>query len=171
MPNNTGLTPEQRFMRAIRVNPMTGCWEWTRSLHKGGYGQFRDPAYPGVFSAHRWAYVHFVGPVPDGLELDHLCRNRPCANPDHLDPVTHAENMRRAGRGARGENMKALAAASTHCRAGHPRTEENTVYRSGARHCRVCDRAAWRRAYYVKRDKARALRAANRSTADTRAQQ
>jgi hypothetical protein len=79
---------------------------------------------------HRWFYEQANGPIPDGLELDHLCRNPRCCNPAHLEAVTHAENM------ARGK-----AAQQTHCIQGHPFDEANTYYRrSGTRDCRACNR-------------------------------
>jgi hypothetical protein len=67
------------------------CWEWDRFRVARGYGRFG-----GAVVAHRWVYERFIGKVPDGLELDHLCRNTSCVNPAHLEPVTHAENMRRS---------------------------------------------------------------------------
>jgi hypothetical protein len=86
-------------------------------------------------SAHRWAYEAFVGPIPEGLEIDHLCRNRACVNPAHLDPVTHQENMSRG-----------KAARMTHCHKGHPFDEANTRMEAyGSRRCKECNNAASRR--------------------------
>ncbi len=102
-----------------------GCWEWTGTRQTNGYGAFGVDGQ--TLRAHRWAYEHFVGPIPVGLQIDHLCRNRACVNPDHLEPVTSGENTRRAMR--------------THCVNGHEFTPDNTyVPADGKRYCRECRR-------------------------------
>jgi hypothetical protein len=73
----------------------TSCWIWRKALSPGGYGRKHDAEKDVSMMAHRWTYVKYVGPIPEGLELDHLCRQRDCVNPDHLEPVTSAENKRR----------------------------------------------------------------------------
>jgi hypothetical protein len=119
----------------------TGCWLWTGSTHKQGYGQlFVDKKY--ITSAHRYSYELHKGPIPEGLEIDHLCRQRSCVNPAHLEAVTHAENIRRGETGSNFRNV-------THCPQGHEYNEENTYIRKlktggTARKCRMCERLAAR---------------------------
>jgi hypothetical protein len=116
----------------------TPCIIWTKQLDACGYG--RQQKDGKAQAAHRVAYEEAIGPIPEGLELDHLCRNRACVNPEHLEPVTHAEDNRRA------------AAARTTCRQGHPWDEENTYVWNNIRYCRACNRAAKRRAKRAEAD-------------------
>ena len=109
-----------------------GCWEWTAYKTPLGYGQVRRGV--NMTTAQRAVYEALVGPVPDGLELDHLCRNPSCVRPDHLEPVTHQENMRRGDAGL-------LNASKTHCVRGHLLDAENLRVRpDGRRQCRECQR-------------------------------
>lgn len=119
----------------VDKNGPGGCWQWTGYLH-GGYGRYGRG--PGTRLAHRIIYEHLVGPVPKGLDLDHLCRNRGCVNPEHLEPVTHRENV------MRGEGIAAQGARQTHCINGHEYTPENTDYQKNgtARRCKECHRIA-----------------------------
>jgi hypothetical protein len=125
-----------------------GCWLWRDTL-RGGYARFTvgSRANKTTFSAHRFAYERLVGSIPEGLELDHLCRHRQCVNPWHLEPVTHLQNIQRGNSGKH-------QASRTHCPRGHPYDDTNTLYlpaggrrKSANRMCRECNRAR-RRAYY-----------------------
>jgi hypothetical protein len=133
-----------RFGLKVELDPRTQCWNWKGSLATRGYGRFfvgRSEVLPrGEVYAYRWAYERWVGLVPEGLELDHLCRNRACVNPAHLEPVTKRTNI------LRGTSFSAKNAAKTHCAQGHEYTAENTYPRkSGGRDCRECNREAQRR--------------------------
>lgn len=123
------------------------CWMWTASLRADGYGQFRigGRADGRTVRAHRVAYELLIGPIPEGLVIDHLCRNRACVNPDHLEPVTHKVNV------LRGEGVSAKAARATSCPYGHAYDKANTYWRrDGRRYCRACH-LAQSAATYAKR--------------------
>lgn len=95
------VSVEERLNRfADRTGGLFACWPWTSTLDHLGYGHVTVTGNPVPQMAHRVSFEFYVGPIPMGLELDHLCRNRACINPTHLDPVTHLENVRR-GRAAR----------------------------------------------------------------------
>lgn len=89
----TSLPPKVDPFTRYQVTS-TECWEWTGPVNEAGYGQFPSP-YVGTRQAHRAFYIHHVGPVADELDIDHLCRNPPCVNPAHLEPVTHQVNVQR----------------------------------------------------------------------------
>lgn len=117
------------------VDEQTGCWVWQRAERGSGYGAKWHNGACGY--AHRFFYERYVGPIPEGLHIDHLCRNRRCVNPDHLEAVTNRENI------LRGTGFSAVNARKTHCVNGHPFDEENTYIRpDGDRDCRACKRVA-----------------------------
>lgn len=131
-------TPLGRIMRRHKVTD-SGCWEWDGGL-SAGYGQVKIRGRQ--WRAHRLAYILMVGPIPKGLELDHLCRNKKCVNPAHLEPVTGWVNTHRAAHAPATINSQ-----KTHCPKGHGYTPENTYMdRLGKRNCRECKRA-WDRAH------------------------
>lgn len=119
---------EARFLAKIRKTET--CWQWTAATQSRGYGCFGLEGR--VVLAHRVAYELFIGPIPEGLTIDHTCRNKLCVRPDHLQAITNALNNRRRG----------LAARSTpNYPCGHPRDEGNTLVKTrGGRECRTCDR-------------------------------
>jgi hypothetical protein len=121
-----------------RVDRTEACWTWMGNVSNGGYGQINNGGR--LVMVHRLAYELLVGPIPLGLQLDHLCRNRRCVNPAHLEPVTQQENIRRGNSGQKN-------AARTHCPDGHPYDESNTYLSPGSksRTCRTCQQAARRR--------------------------
>lgn len=115
----------------------SGCWEWVGNINPvTGYGRF--PFNGHNLQAHRVIYELLVGPIPKGLEPDHLCRNRKCVNPSDLEPVTRLVNL------LRGDTVVAKHVAKTHCPKGHEYNEVNTYWHHRMRHCRVCHKEAER---------------------------
>lgn len=136
------MSPEERFWSHVDKNgpvpshaPELGrCWVWTASRQKAGHGRWRTSHSAPSISAARFSWELANGPIPDGLEPDHLCRFTPCVRPDHLEPVTHRENM------LRGQTIVALNASKTQCVHGHPFNEQNTrINTRGDRACKACD--------------------------------
>lgn len=126
-----------------KVDKTDTCWLWTAATRRG-YGAFGVNGR--MMGAHRLAYELMVGPIPVGMQLDHLCRVRHCVRPEHLEPVTAKENIQRGQTGpSRGRQQR----AKTHCPHGHPYDEENTRIYLGHRHCRACQRVH-NRARFVK---------------------
>ena len=127
----------------------SGCYEWVASKRRLGYGQVRHNGTSRI--AHVVAYLELVGPVPEGKVLDHICRNPPCVNPDHLEPVSIGENTRRGELGYGGRNR---------CRNGiHDITDAANIYvrPDGQRECMGC--------VLIRREKAKAVRAARKARA------
>jgi len=135
----------QRFQSKYIPEPNSGCWLWIGATTAKGYGSFW--ANGKSCKAHRWSYRWKFGPIPKGLQIDHLCRVRSCVNPQHLEPVTNAENIKR------GETGKHSRAAQTHCIYGHPLSGLNLyVTKQGYRQCRACNARRQRESQARKRD-------------------
>lgn len=142
---HAGMSLEERLASGIDMRGPDECWPWMGALISGGYGQIN--AAGRTRHVHRVVYEILVGPVPDGLTLDHechtrevtcnlgdLCPHRRCCNPAHLEPVTQQTNVRR------GRGLTARNAVATHCKHGHEFTLENTYRWRGHRMCRQCVR-------------------------------
>ena len=135
------LVVDQKFTNKIHPEPNTGCWLWAGATNRDGYGIAHRRRQTRM--AHSLSYEFACGPVPDGLELDHLCRVRCCVNPNHLQAVTHLENCRR---GTAGTHIRRVENMKTHCSKGHEFSGDNLYTRkNGARGCRECVRIASRK--------------------------
>ena len=122
-----------RFKAKIHVSNQNGlrnapCWNWIGSTTSSGYGEFKADGRRGAkkTNPHRFAYQHYIGSIPEGYEVDHLCKNRLCCNPAHLEAITLQENRRRRN------------ADQTHCKQGHEFNDENTLRSGNRRRCRIC---------------------------------
>lgn len=139
------LTDEQRFWYYTPKRGGYGCWNWEGPINSTtGYGSLRLVEKRSV-TAHRFSYELLVGPIPEGLVTDHLCRNRQCVNPAHLEPVTLGTNT------LRGIGPSATNARKTHCSEGHPFAGDNLVMYKNCRMCRTCKNATGRRLRAAKR--------------------
>lgn len=134
---SAGPNPRPAIQRLLaRIERTEGCWIWPGATNHRGYGSMGGDDGKTA-STHRVAYEGLVGPIPDGLHLDHLCRVRLCCNPDHLEPVTNAENRHRS--------VGLIQAERPLCPKGHAYSEENTyIAPTGDRHCRTCSNARTR---------------------------
>lgn len=139
-PQNGPMPLKVRFAKSI--SKVRGCWVWQGQQYPNGYGLITVKGKTKL--PHRVSYEVFKGPIPRGLEIDHLCRNRMCVNPDHLEAVTRQENQLRSN------SVSGINARKTHCKNGHEFTEKNTYHRPDRPHhrmCRKCSNAAslaWR---------------------------
>ncbi|MCA1218857.1 HNH endonuclease signature motif containing protein [Streptomyces sp. 8L] len=145
-------TPAARFAAkvntrgpwALRKDCPGPCHLWEGATTEKGYGAFY--VHGRTVKAHRYAVEQATGPIPDGLEIDHRCRRRACVNRDHLEPVTHRENVLRS------TNHVAARAAVTHCPAGHAYDRANTIRaKNGTRKCRACKNTSARKHYAERR--------------------
>lgn len=126
------MNTAERFWSKVYFTGIDTCWLWTAGLTEHGYGRFRDGRN---VLAHRWSYEACISPIPDGLQLDHLCRAHNCVNPYHVEAVTGGENVRRGLHGV----------LRTHCPHGHELTPENTFdARDQKRRCKPCNRRSAR---------------------------
>jgi len=131
-PANRKLPLIVRFW--MKVDKSETCWWWIGARNPSGHGRFWVAGRN--VPAHVFSYELHVGPVPEGLHLDHLCEHPSCVNPSHLEPVTLWENLRRSPR-----TPARINSEKTHCPQGHPYDEANThITKKGARHCRTCAR-------------------------------
>ena len=139
-------TPESRFWAKVQRNGATECWDWTGSTLGRGYGSFWPGGAVSRVSAHRFAFELANGPIPEGLQIDHLCRNRRCVNPSHMELVSLAENVRRGNNHNRDK---------THCPQGHLYSPDNIYWtkRGKGYKCRACK--ACHKAYDKRRRVAR----------------
>lgn len=138
---------DSRFWTKVDKGALNDCWVWTGYLSPAGYAMVK--AGDVRRAAHRVAYELLVGPIPEGLTLDHLCENPPCVNPAHLEPVTAGVNN------LRGNSPWALNAKKTHCKRGHPLSGDNLMIGTGGRRrCRTCARLRSRAAYARKKAEA-----------------
>lgn len=126
-------TAEVRFWSKVQVTGF--CWEWVGAISDTGYGSFHISKEQGRTGAHRYVWELLMGPIPDGLVVDHLCRNRSCVNPDHLEPILEAENIRR------GMSSAHISRRTNTCRRGHSLADAYLAHRADGRttrRCRTC---------------------------------
>lgn len=154
-PKTHGLSLKERIEYLSMPEPNSGCWIWMGSLDHNGYGKagaYINGVREKESLAHRFSYREFVGAIPHGMHVDHICRNRACVNPQHLQVLSHLENIRRADCSSGHRNTK-----KTHCPKGHEYSEDNTIIEKGKnrpwRKCRICTNAAHMARYHRKQRK------------------
>lgn len=145
-----------RFWSKVDIKSRDECWPWTASRSREGYGMFRvakaGESGAHMTGAHRVAYTLYIGEIPPGFQIDHLCRVRECVNPYHLDAVSQRENL------LRGNGLPGINHRKTHCLRGHPLEGDNIKYKRSPRGrlwraCRTCDVERQRRNYRAAREK------------------
>ena len=130
------MTVDEQQDKWTYKDPNSGCWLWLGFITNRGYANSKNRSFPGEQLGHRLSYMYHVGPIPEGTEIDHLCRVCSCVNPAHLEAVTHAENQRR------GHSFAATNHRKTHCLRGHEFTPDNTYISLSGRHkrrCKICE--------------------------------
>lgn len=128
----------ERFWNKVEIQP-NGCWDWVGAITNRGYGLFNDEIKLKL--VHRLSYEINKGKIPAGLQIDHLCRNRKCVNPEHLEVVTQKENM------MRGFGLASMYSKRSHCKRGHPLVKENLGKWRNSRDCLICSRLRCKKAY------------------------
>lgn len=131
--HGTTASPRVDNLRHYRADPKSGCWLWQGAFWRNGYGK-PSKAIHGTRLAHRMMYAEHVGPIPDGMDLDHLCRNRACCNPAHLEAVSRSINLTRG------------LDARTTCRSGRHDLRQPGALRPGTQQCVECWRLRYRAA-------------------------
>lgn len=143
--------PIERFENLYIPEPNSGCWLWLGTCNNHGYGMFgvgsKTDGTNKKTLAHRFSYEAHIGPIREGLIIDHLCRNKSCVNPEHLEPVTYSEN------GIRGFRVSPkFQPRKTYCCRGHEFTSDNTwTATNGKRRCRACDRERMHNLYLARK--------------------
>lgn len=144
-------TIEKIKAKNVEVDELTDCWNWTGSFDKDGYGKYGSKTdwVPKSYRASRLFYEQLKEPIPQGKVLDHLCRNRKCVNPEHLEVVTNKENI------LRGDGLASQNAKKTHCVRNHPLSGNNLLLHDGHRRCKTCQRENEKRAYARRKESVR----------------